>query len=335
MRPFALLLASVAAAPSFAPSLAKAAGDVNVPVTAETARKAPECAALFKGGADKAKPNLWESAKQPSLKAHCELLQRALQRIDGGNFVAALDLAQKAEDLTPGHAGPFVVRGSAYARWGKPKDALSAFEKARGLHARALDDATVLDDYGSVLLRLGKIEDARRAYRALLPRVTGPTGMCGVQATCAAASLAYLTAGVLAMEEGATGLDEAVATLKETRAKGDGEIKRVAALALALALDRRGDVDQAREIAADLVKTRGVPNEIPPEITVRFASMEEGHAMRAMGLEIAEPLAAAEAWKAYLAGGGDQRAWAAHARAHLAKLDGKPKDKPKPGAKPK
>lgn len=330
-------------------SAARAAGEMQM-ATREIVPKAPECAVLFKGGADKTKPNLWESAKQPALGDHCALLQKGVQRINEGNFVAALDLAQKADDLTPGQPGPFVVRGSAYARWGKPKDALEAFEKAKARHARALDDATILDDYGSVLLRLGKVDEARRAYRALLPRVTGPTGMCGVQTSCAAASLAYLTAGVLAMEEGPSGLEEAAAILKETRAKAIGDLQRVASLAFALALDRAGEAAQAREIAAEVVKTKGVPNEIAPEIAARFASMEEGWAMRAIGLEVAEPLAASDAWKAYLAAGGDKRAWAAHARAHLARLEkgakpekgGKPavwpkdaKDQPtKPAAKP-
>lgn len=323
----ALLLAPV---PSWA------AGEMQM-ATREIVPKAPECAVLFKGGSDKTKPNLWESAKQPALGDHCALLQKGVQRINEGNFVAALDLAQKADDLTPGQAGPFVVRGSAYARWGKPKDALAAFDKAKTLHARALDDATVLDDYGSVLLRLGKVEEARRAYRALLPRVTGPTGMCGIQSTCAAASIAYLTAGVLAMEEGPSGLEESIAILKETRAKSSGDVQRIASLALALALDRAGDAEQARETVADLVKTKGVPTEIPPELAARFASMEESHAMRAIGLEQGEPLAAQDAWKAYLAGGGDKRVWAAHARQHLAKLEkgGKPEPKPKTDAKPK
>lgn len=297
-------------------------------LTKEIVPKAPECAVLFTKAGDKNKPNLWEAAKQPALHTHCELLQKAVQRVDSGNFVAALDLAQKADDLTPNQPGPSVARGLAYARWGKPKDAAASFEKAKSLHARALDDATVLDDYGSVLVRLGKLEDARRAYRALLPRVTGPTGMCGVQTQCAAASLAYLTAGVLAMDEGTTGLEESVAILREARGKSDGELKRVATFALALALDRRGEGEQAREIASDMAKTRGVPTEIPPEITVRFPGLEEGHAIRAIGLESTDPPAAAEAWKAYLSGGGDKRAWANHAKAHLAKLD-KPVKKPK------
>lgn len=301
-------------------------------LTREIVPRAPECAVLFTKAGDKNKPNLWEAAKQPALHAHCELLQKAIQRVDSGNFVAALDLAQKADDLTPNQPGPFVARGLAYARWGKPKDSAAAFDKAKSLHPRALDDATVLDDYGSVLVRLGKLDEARRAYRALLPRVTGPTGMCGVQTQCAAASLAYLTAGVLAMDEGTTGLEEAVAILREARAKSEGELKRVATFALALALDRRGEAEQAREIASDMAKTRGVPTEIPPEITARFPGLEEAHAIRAIGLETTEPATAIEAWKQYLSNGGDKRTWAAHAKGRVLKLEKGGKEKP--AAKP-
>jgi Flp pilus assembly protein TadD len=297
-------------------------------VTKEIVAKAPECAVLFTKAGDKNKPNLWEAAKQPALHDHCALLQKALQRVDAGNFVAALDLAQKADDLTPNQPGPNVLRGLAYARWGKPKESAAAFDKAKSLHPRALDDATVLDDYGAVLVRLGKLDEARRAYRALLPRVTGPTGMCGVQTQCAAASLAYLTAGIVAMDEGPTGLEEAVAILREARAKSDGELKRVSTFALALALDRRGDSDQAREIASDMAKSRGVPTEIPPEITVRFPGLEEAHAIRAIGLETTDAAAAIEAWKSYLSNGGDKRTWAAHAKARIGKLE-------KPGVKVK
>jgi Flp pilus assembly protein TadD len=324
-----VLTRSLTLAAVFVVTDALAAGEVQF-VTADIVRKAPECASLFAGtGSGSKKANLWESAKQPALESHCGALQKGAQRVDAGNFVAALDFAQKADDLTPGLAGPNVVRGLAYARWGKPKDAVAAFEKAKSLHPRALDDATVLDDYGASLVRVGKLEAARRAYRALLPRVAGPTGMCGVQATCAAASLAYLTAGVLAMDEGTSGLEEAVAILREARNKSDGELRRVAAFALALALDRRGDADQAREIASDMAKTRGVPAEVPPEITVRFPGLEEAHAVRAIGLETVDAANAIIAWKAYLDGGGDKRAWAANAKAHIAKLEKGPKTEPK------
>jgi hypothetical protein len=308
-------------------------GIVSVPSKTIVLR-APECAPLYKGG-DGATTNIWESAKLPALKQHCEKLQLAVNALGSGHETTAIDYANKAELDTPGQAGPWVVKGQALARREKLEDALAAFQKAKTIHARALDDPEALDDYGLVLVRLGKLDDARKAFRSLLPRISGTQGLCGLSSECDAAGRAYLTAGALALEAGTQSLDEAVAMLREARAKSDstGVLRRVCALALALALDRRGDADQAREIVADVVSTKGIPSEISSEILVRLPFPEEATAMRALGLEGTQPAASIEAWKAYLTGGGEKRTWATHAKDHLKKLE-KPGAKP-PAAKPK
>lgn len=317
------------------------AGVVVSTASGEVVRKAPECAPLFKGPSGSTAPvsNLWESAKVPALAAHCHRLQQGIDAFRDQKYAAAVDLAQKAELDTPGLAGPWVVRGEAFSRWGRMEEAVAAFEKGRALNARALDDAETLDDYGSALLRLGKLDDARRVYRALLPRVSGAQGLCGMKNECDAAGLAYLTAGALALASGSKSLDEAVAILREARSKSEmgHDVRRVASLALALALDRRGDVDQAKELATDVAQTKGIPTEISGEILARLPAPEEGHAMRAIGLESSDAAAAIEAWKAFLGSGGDKGPWAENAKAHLARLQktdktaGKPKtNKPVP-----
>lgn len=312
---------------------ARAAGVVVSMASGDVVRKAPECAPLFKGAAGSSAPvtNLWESAKTPALAAHCHRLQQGIDSFRDQKYAAAVDLAQKAELDTPGLAGPWVVRGEAFARWGRMEDAVAAFDKAKSLNARALDDAETLDDYGSALLRLGKLEDARRIYRALLPRVSGAQGLCGMKNECDAAGLAYLTAGALALANGPKALDEAVAILRESRSKSElgHDVRRVASLALALALDRRGDVDQAKELATDVAQTKGIPTEISGEILVRLPSAEEGHAMRAIGLEASDTSAAIDAWKAFLSNGGDKGPWADNAKMHLAKLQKPDKGAPK------
>lgn len=306
-------------------------GKIDLP-SPDVLAKAPECAPIVLSGQ---KQNLWETAKHPALSKHCSLVMEGVRKFREARFLDAIDYAQKAEELAPG-AGPWVVRGSAYARWGKQKEAVEAFEKAKSISARALDDAETLDDYGAALVQIGRLEDARKAFRALLPRVTGPQGLCGARPQCDAAGRAYLTAGLLAMDEGPKSLDEAIAILREARAKSDpiaSDIKRFATLVLALALDRRGDVDQARELADEVAKGRGVPTEIPPEAAARFPEPEEGFAARAIGYEVSEPAAAIDAWKSYLSHGGDKRPFAAHAKQHLAALEkpgAKPKAKPKP-----
>jgi tetratricopeptide (TPR) repeat protein len=318
------VLAGLVATLPAAPARAQVKLGVVSVSTSWIARKAPECAPLYKGQGDGAPvSNVWESAKVPVLSEHCRYLQQAVDAFRDQKYAVSITLADKAEKLTPGFAGPWVVRGSANARWGKSSEAALAFEKAKTIDARALDDAETLDDYGSVLVRLARLDDARRVYRALLPRVSGSQGLCGMKNECDAAGLAYLTAGALALEAGPKSLDEAVAILREARSKSDPahDIRRIAALALALALDRRGDVDQARELAADIAKTKGVPTEINSEVRARLVAPEEALAMRAIGLETIDDAAAIEAWKAYLAQGGDKRVWATHAKEHLARLE--------------
>jgi tetratricopeptide (TPR) repeat protein len=314
-----------------------AAADLVKPgvVTVSTswiARKAPECAPLYKGanGAEVQVSNLWESAKVPVLAEHCRYLQQGVDAFRDQKYAVAIGFADKAEKLTPGFAGSWVVRGEANARWGKSNDAATAFEKAKAIDPRALDDAETLDDYGMVLVRLGKPDEARVVYRALLPRVSGSQGLCGARPECDAAGLAYLTAGALALELGPKGLDESIAILREARAKSEAmrDVRRIASLALALALDRRGDVDQAKDLASDVAKTKGVPTEINSEVRARLLAPEEGIAMRAIGLEAIDPAAALDAWKSYLAQGGDKRVWAAHAKEHIARLE-KPSGPPK------
>ena len=323
-------LASTGVAGVAGPSLG--AGTVAA-TPGDVARKAPECAPLFKGAGGTAAPvsNLWEAAKTPALASHCHRLQLGVDAFRDQKYAAAVELAQKAELDTPGQAGPWVVRGEADARWGRPADAVAAFEKARALNGRALDDAETLDDYGAALLRLGRLDDARRTYRALLPRVGGPQGLCGMKTECDAAGLAYMTAGALALEGGAKELDEAIAILREARNKSEPgrDVRRVAALALALALDRRGDADQGKELAGEVAKTKGVPSEIAGEIVARLFAPEEATAMRAIGLEQTDPAAALEAWRSYLASGGAQRVWASHAREHVARLEKSEKSAPK------
>jgi len=288
--------------------------------------KAPECGALPKFNGQTG--NLWESAKHPGLSAHCSLVWQGVAKFREARFLDAIEYAKRADEASPGGAGPFIVRGSAYARWGKPTEAAEAFEKAKSLHPRALDDAETLDDYGGVLIKLGRFDDARRIYRALLPRVAGAQGLCGAKAQCDDAGRAYLAAGVLAMDEGPKGLDEAVAILREarTRAELGGDVRRVSTLMLALALDRRGHVDQAKELAAEASKF-GVPSEAPPDVAGRLSSPVELSAARAIGFEQTDPPSAVTAWKAYLANGGDKRPFADNAKKHLAALEkpGKPK----------
>lgn len=312
---------TVAVAADAAPaSPGKVTGTV---VVSSSEPQVPECAP------DAGKPNatIWDKAKTPARDEHCQTLKKAFAKIRAGSYREAIELADLAEQLSPGQSGPWVVRGSANARWGKDTIAVAAFEKARTIHPRALDHARSLDDYAAALVRRGRLDDARKTYRALLPRAAG---LCDTVSVCPDVGVAFLSAGVLAMHVGPEGLPEAVAILREARGKSDpkSEVHRVASLALALALDRNGDLEQARSVAEELVKARGVPSEVASELVARLPAAYEVSAMRAIGYEVADPPAAVAAWKAFLDGGGDKGPWAAHAKQHAAKVSGKPGKKP-------
>jgi hypothetical protein len=90
---------------------------------------------------------------------------------------------------------------------------------------------------------------------------------------------------------------------------------------LALALDRRGDGEQARALVQEMASARGVFVDLPIEDGVRLPWPEERLAIRAFALEASDPATAASTWRSYLSSGGDKRVWSAHARTHLALLD--------------
>jgi hypothetical protein len=91
-------------------------------------------------------------------------------------------------------------------------------------------------------------------------------------------------------------------------------------LALALALDRGKQVDEARALLLERVHgdpRRVVLSEGSKETLAVDAG--EGPALVALALEMTDAAGARDAWEAYLAGSADGP-WSAHARAHLAAL---------------
>jgi predicted Zn-dependent protease len=128
------------------------------------------------------------------------------------------------------------------------------------------------------------------------------------------------------MTVGPDAIDDAVAALREALREAQDDASTVAVAALALALDRRGDVSEARALLSDRV--RGDPRSAfegarAKELLV--VAPNEEPALVAFVLEGTDAVGAREAWTQYLAGvgaGAGARAWEAHARAHLAALAG-------------
>jgi tetratricopeptide (TPR) repeat protein len=277
-----------------------------------TTGRPPECGDPGGRGA-----NVWERAKSPELRRYCDLVASASSKLAGTTAMAeaALASAREADTVLPGHAAPRVLEGRALAALGKLDEAFKTLTEARTRDAAAFDDPLALLAWARVLARTGHADGAAEAYRALLPRASAIA-----QSERASASV---EAGLVAMARGATGLDEAVAALREGLREAQDETQGVAAESLALALDRRGDVVAARALVAE--PGRGDPRTVL--VTARAKELlavapVETNALAALALEPSDAAGARDAWDRYLAVS-PTGPWAAHARAHLASLSGK------------
>jgi tetratricopeptide (TPR) repeat protein len=261
--------------------------------------------------------NVWERAKSPELRRFCDLVASASSKLAGTAAMAqvALDSAREADTVLPGHAAPLVLQGRALAALGKVDAAVRALEAGRARDAAALDDPLALLAYGRVLARTSRFEEAAEAYRALLPRASA--------LSAAERASAEVEAGLVAMTRGAAGLDEAAAALREATREAQDETQTVAVLALGLALDRRGDVDEAHALLAE--RLRGDPRAVVASARARdvlAVAPAEGDALVGLALEASDAVGAHDAWQKY-ADALPRGAWAAHARAHLAAVGGK------------
>jgi tetratricopeptide (TPR) repeat protein len=265
-----------------------------------------ECAAL----AGRAASNVWERAKTPELVQYCDLLAGAAAKLasPGHIPVDVVELAEEAERTLPGRAAPSVLLGRALARLGKYDAALEAFGQARTKDPQALEEPVTLLVWARVLAYTGHAGEALAAYRVLMPRVSS--------LTLADRGVAYVGAGMLAMSFGASGIDEAKAILREARKNSQDAVQRLAALALALALDRSGEKAEARVVLAERA------HENAPALLSEPTAIEalgpaadvERTALMALALEEVDPVSARSAWGAYLEGPGGKGPWAEHAR---------------------
>ena len=270
----------------------------------------PEC-----GGTSGSKgANVWERAKTPALKRYCDLVAGASSKLAGSAAMAqtALETARRAEQLLAGHAAPKILEGRALAALGKLDDARTAMLEARSRDKAALDDPTALLAWARVSAQTGHADEASEAYRTLLPRASALGSDGGI---------ACVEGGMLeSVVRGKDGIDEATAALREGVQATTDDALGVAVLALALALDRRGDKDEARALLAE--RAHGDPRALlaqhDAKELLRVAPGEEA-ALVGMGLESTDPVGAREAWERYAAATGP---WAEHARGHVTALVG-------------
>jgi tetratricopeptide (TPR) repeat protein len=256
--------------------------------------------------------NVWERAKVPNLRSYCDLLASGTAKLVGPGSEALVkeipNIADEADKLLPNRASPQVLKGRAYLRLGRPGDALAALQVARRRDERALDDPVALLAWARANARTGRMVDAVEAFRAVLPRASA----LSPEDRGAAA----FEAGMAVMQQGRATLEDSVAMLRQARRDCQDVMQVAAVAALALALDRAGERDEARAVLAE--QGRIDPKIFSDDARIGAALSdagvtEEGLALRAMALELEGGVPAKTAWKRYLDGGGGKSAWTAHA----------------------
>ncbi len=300
---FTLVFAvAVAARPSLAQTMGAGGGAAG----GWTTGRPPECG---EGRAHAA--NVWERAKSPELRRYCDLVASAASKLAGTTAMAAgaLTAAQQADAVLPGRAAPRVLEGRALVALNRLDEAAEALRDGQSRDPRALEDPLALLAWARVLARTGHAAEAADAYRAVLPRATT---LPAVERSAAA-----VEAGLVAMQRGPAGLDEAVAALREAAREAQDEPAAVATLALAVALDRRGDADECRALLEG--HGRGDPRtplSSPRAKELLAVAPAERDALVAIALEPTDAAGARDAWQAFLAAS-PKGPWADWARSHL------------------
>jgi tetratricopeptide (TPR) repeat protein len=269
--------------------------------------------------------NVWERAKTPALRRYCDLLASGASKLAGSASMASevIAISLEAEKMVPGRAGPSVLRGRAHAQLNRFPEAYAALKEARSRDGRAFDDPVALWTWGRAAARTAHLDEARDAYRALLPRAAA--------LNASDRGPAYVEAGFLAMARGSAGLDEAISIFRQARHDAQDISQPVAIVGLALALDRAGSRDEARALLAERGKQEPMPmlSEARSRQVLAPALFDkELDALAAIALEAFDPAAARESWRKYLEGS-PSGVWTEHARQHEAALAGKraPKEK--------
>ncbi|MBX3217608.1 MAG: hypothetical protein KF850_36590 [Labilithrix sp.] len=260
--------------------------------------------------------NAWERAKEPNLRRYCDLLASGTAKLVGpGSSVLVGEVPQIADDadrLLPGRSAPAVLKGRALLRLGKAPEALASLDEAKRRDDRALDDPVALLAWARANARTGRLAEAAKAYRAALPRTSSLTSQ--------ERSAASFEAGMTVMAQGPSGVDDAVAMFRQARRDAQDAMQVASVVALALALDRAGQRDEARAVLAERVRSDVKPHLADPRVTEAMAdagSAAEVDALAALGLEASAGdggAASREAWRRYLDGAGGNGPWAEHAR---------------------
>jgi tetratricopeptide (TPR) repeat protein len=283
-----------------------------------------ECAA----GSRHRGTELWERARGQRVEIYCGALARGfalLQRAPD----AALKEALAAERALPGHAATRILKGRALLRLGELEEAYSLLSGLAGKTPDAFADPGALHDLALVELLSGRLNEALREYRTLVPRTQ-------LLEDVRERHRVLIEAGGLALALGPANSSEALGYLGEARRLGAPPgLGDLTIGLLALALDRSGRVEQARalvreasgpwvteRLTAELRSPSGEAAKKWPLGKVLLPALvgSEAHAIVALLAERTDVKLAKAQWAAFLQSSAGQGPWAEHARKKLAGL---------------
>jgi tetratricopeptide (TPR) repeat protein len=279
-------------------------------MAASSSGRPKECTGGGRRGEGAWHPTIWDAARQPSLARYCDLLGRAQARLAQAP-AASREAASVADQILPGHAAPWVIRGRANVALRNFSQALDDFRHARAVDPRSVEEPMALRDLALAQRMSAKQADAMLTYRALVPRLALlPSGQERVAVLIEASSLA--------MTLGDDGLREAAALLSEARNQPPSKLDAEVLALLALVLDRQGAPEQAAAVTDGLAR-RGLrlpTRTAEPQAFGYLADPSDALAMLATAIERTDPKAAAELWDSYVAESKGSR-WNEHGRRHL------------------
>ena len=264
---------------------------------------------------------LWQRARAPSAVEYCILLARSHARMAEDPTVAHR-AAEKASELSPGRAAPYVAMARAELREGETVAAEEHFARALELDPDAIEQPLAVLDHARTLRLRGRPAEALAAYRKLAPRSTLlPSRDERARALVEAALLAMAVGGGVAGPPAPGGLDEALAYLREASRDPNQSHRQTVALVLALALDRRGDHAQADAVIAQLADAARL---LPALKDVTVGDDGEAFALRALAVERSDRAAAVAAWRSFLGTPLGRGPWGQVAQSRIASLEGTP-----------
>ena len=119
------------------------------------------------------------------------------------------------------------------------------------------------------------------------------------------------------MAQGPAGIDDAVAMIRQARRDAQDAMQVASVAALALALDRAGQRDEAKAVLAERGRADVKPLLADPRVVEALADAGVTHetdALLGIALEGVDATLSKEAWRRYLEGAGGKGPWVDHAR---------------------